>query len=81
VRAVVGCAVYLTLMALLAAGLTAVLRTGVATLSVLIPFLLIVSFVVGDMSGAVADVLPDRAGQAVLHAEGGGFLGRGAGSR
>lgn len=51
------------------------LRSGVATRSVLIPFLLIVSFVVGDMSGTVADVLPDRAGQAVLHAEGGGFLG------
>lgn len=75
VRGVVGCAVYLTLMALLAAGLTAVLRSGVATLSVLIPFLLIVSFVVGDMSGTVADVLPDRAGQAVLHADGGGLLG------
>ncbi|MCX5054843.1 MULTISPECIES: ABC transporter permease subunit [unclassified Streptomyces] len=74
-RAVVGCGVYLTLMALLAAGLTAVLRSGVATLSILIPFLLIVSFVIGDMSGSVADVLPDRAGQVALHETWTGTLG------
>ncbi|GHD31594.1 hypothetical protein GCM10010335_22410 [Streptomyces galbus] len=66
-RGVVGCGVYLTLMALLAAGLAAVLRSGVATLGFLVPFLLIVSFVIGDLSGTVADYLPDRAGQAVLH--------------
>ncbi|GAA3836679.1 ABC transporter permease [Streptomyces coacervatus] len=74
-RAVVGCGVYLTLMALLAAGLTAVLRSGVATLSMVIPFLLIVSFVIGDMSGSVADVLPDRAGQVVFHETWDGVLG------
>jgi ABC-2 type transport system permease protein len=66
-RGVIGCAVYLMLMALLAAGLTALLRSGVATLSILIPFRLIVSFVIGDMSNSLADVLPDRAGQVVLH--------------
>ncbi|MFI2435221.1 ABC transporter permease subunit [Streptomyces sp. NPDC018693] len=66
-RGAIGCGLYLTLMVLLAAALTTVLRSGVASLSVLIPFLLIVSFVVGDMSGTVADHLPDRAGQAVLH--------------
>ncbi|MFF9209790.1 MULTISPECIES: ABC transporter permease subunit [unclassified Streptomyces] len=74
-RAVVGCGVYLMLMALFAAGLTAVLRSGVATLSILVPFLLLVSFVVGDMSGGVADLLPDRAGQAVLHENPDGLLG------
>ncbi|MGW2719727.1 ABC transporter permease [Streptomyces sp. NPDC001492] len=74
-RGVVGCALYLTLMALLAAGLTAVLRSGVATLSILIPFLLMVSFVIGDMSGSVADVLPDRAGQVVFHGRWDGALG------
>ncbi|MFC8515300.1 ABC transporter permease [Streptomyces sp. NPDC057257] len=74
-RGAVGCALYLTLMALLAAGLTAVLRSGVATLSILIPFLLIVSFVIGDMSGSVADVLPDRAGQVALHRTWDGLLG------
>lgn len=67
VRAVVGCGVYLALMALFAAGLTALLRSGVATLSILVPFLLIVSFVIGGVSGNAADFLPDRAGQVVLH--------------
>ncbi|MGW1916994.1 ABC transporter permease subunit [Streptomyces sp. NPDC002076] len=75
VRGVVGCGIYLTLMALFAAGLSAVLRSGVATLSILVPFLLIVSFVIGDMSGGVADFLPDRAGQVVLHGNREGTLG------
>ncbi|MCP8712454.1 ABC transporter permease [Streptomyces sp. AC04842] len=75
VRGVGGGAVYLTLMALFAAGLATLLRSGVATLSVLIPFILIVSFVVGDALGAVADFMPDRAGQAVLRAEPDGTLG------
>ncbi|MEV6616283.1 ABC transporter permease [Streptomyces sp. NPDC051051] len=74
-RAAVGCGLYLTLMALLAAGLTAVVRSGVATLGILVPFLLIVSFVVGDMSGSVADLLPDRAGQIALHGTWDGALG------
>ncbi|MFH9864112.1 ABC transporter permease [Streptomyces sp. NPDC017202] len=74
-RAAVGCGLYLTLMALLAAGLTAVLRSGVATLGILVPFLLMVSFVVGDMSGSVADLLPDRAGQIALHGTWDGALG------
>ncbi|MET7452840.1 ABC transporter permease [Streptomyces sp. NPDC005574] len=74
-RGAVGCGLYLTLMALFAAGLTAVLRSGVATLGILIPFLLIVSFVVGDISSSVADFLPDRAGQVVLHETWDGALG------
>jgi ABC-2 type transport system permease protein len=78
-RGVVGCGVYLTLMALLAAGLTALLRSGVATLSILIPFLLTVSFVIGDLSGTVADVLPDRAGQVVFDETWEGPLGPWAG--
>ncbi|MGW0413000.1 ABC transporter permease subunit [Streptomyces collinus] len=74
-RGAVGCGLHLTLMALFGAGVAAVLRSGVATLSVLIPFLLIVSFVVGDMSSGVADLLPDRAGQVVLHSAWDGALG------
>ncbi|MDX3310017.1 ABC transporter permease subunit [Streptomyces sp. NPDC054884] len=74
-RGVLGCAVYLTLMALFAAGLTAVLRSGTAALALLLPSLLIVSFVIGDLSGTVADFLPDRAGQAVLHSATDGALG------
>ncbi|MFD8912144.1 ABC transporter permease [Streptomyces sp. NPDC059575] len=74
-RGAVGCALYLTLMALLAAGLAAVLRSGVTTLSLLIPFLLIVSFVIGDLSAGAADYLPDRAGQVALHSTWDGALG------
>ncbi|WP_217551788.1 ABC transporter permease [Streptomyces sp. GbtcB6] len=74
-RAAVGCGVYLTLMALLAAGLTAVLRSGTATLGILIPLLLTVSFVIGDVFGSVADVLPDRAGQVVFQETWDGPLG------
>jgi ABC-2 type transport system permease protein len=75
VRGVVGCGIYLALMALLAAGLATVLRSGVATLSILVPFLLIVSFVIGEASGGVADFLPDKAGQVVLHETADGTLG------
>ncbi|MEV5610065.1 ABC transporter permease [Streptomyces sp. NPDC052225] len=75
VRACVGGGVYLAFMALLAAGLTAVLRSAVAVLSILVPFLLIVSFVIGDMAGSAADYLPDRAGQQVLRQQVEGSLG------
>ncbi|WP_330292538.1 ABC transporter permease [Streptomyces sp. NBC_00576] len=74
-RGVVGCGIYLTLMALLAAGLTALLRSGVATLSILIPFVLIISFVVGDVAGGLTDFMPDRAGQVVLHETSDSLLG------
>ncbi|BFO19586.1 hypothetical protein SHKM778_59740 [Streptomyces sp. KM77-8] len=75
IRGVVGGGVYLTLMALLAAGVATVLRSGVATLSLLIPFILIVSFVIGDGAGPVADLMPDRAGQLVLYRHHDGILG------
>lgn len=78
-RAAFGGGVYLALMALLAAGLTALLRSAVAVLSLLIPFILIVSFVVGDVAGDVAQYLPDRAGQLVLHGHQQGSLGPWAG--
>ncbi|MGW7435588.1 ABC transporter permease subunit [Streptomyces sp. NPDC054849] len=74
-RAIVGSGLYLTLMALFAAGLCAVLRSGTAVLSLLIPFVLMVSFIVGEAAGGVAQYLPDRAGQVVLHAQTQGGLG------
>ncbi|MFH8976831.1 ABC transporter permease [Streptomyces sp. NPDC017890] len=79
VRGVVGCGIYFMLMALLAAGLTALFRSGVATLSVLIPFILIVSFVIGDAVGGATDFLPDKAGQVVLYETHDGTLGPWAG--
>ncbi|MFD5162558.1 ABC transporter permease [Streptomyces hawaiiensis] len=75
VRGVVGCGVYLMLMALLSAGIAALLRSGVATLSLLVPFILVVSFVIGDATGTVADFLPDKAGQLVLRETYDGTLG------
>ncbi|WP_055558184.1 ABC transporter permease subunit [Streptomyces sp. NBRC 110028] len=66
-RACVGAGIYLALMALFAAGLTFLLRSATAVLSLLIPFVLIVGFVVGDLAGSAAGYLPDRAGQQVLH--------------
>ncbi|MCX4776726.1 ABC transporter permease [Streptomyces sp. NBC_01264] len=65
-RAVFGCGAYLALMALLAAGLTAVLRSATAVLSLLIPFTLIVSFVFAAKAGGIAQYFPDRAGQMMM---------------
>ncbi|MFG2993769.1 ABC transporter permease [Streptomyces sp. NPDC048257] len=75
VRAVVGCGLYLTLMTLFAAGLTAVLRSGVAVLSILIPFVVMVSFIVGSAASGVGQFMPDRAGQAMIRSHQVGDLG------
>ncbi|CAM5321460.1 MULTISPECIES: ABC transporter permease [Streptomyces] len=76
-RAVIGCALYLALISLLAAGVAAVLRSVTGSLSVLVPLVLIISFVVGDVSqgGGAADFLPDRAGQRILLQHPSGALG------
>lgn len=67
-RAVAGCGLYLALITLFAAGLAALLRSAPAVMGILIPFLLMVSFVLGDVSegGGWVDFLPDRAGQQIL---------------
>ncbi|MEU3661173.1 ABC transporter permease [Streptomyces sp. NPDC032940] len=74
-RGVVGCGIYLTLMALFAAGLTALFRSGTATLSTVVPFILVVAFVIGDAAGGATDFLPDQAGQVALHQTHDGPLG------
>ncbi|MFD9357348.1 ABC transporter permease [Streptomyces sp. NPDC060031] len=74
-RAIFGSGVYLTLMALLAAGLTAVLRSATVVLSLLIPLVLMVSFVVGAAAEGAAEYLPDRAGQMAMRLESQGALG------
>ncbi|MFJ4688484.1 ABC transporter permease [Streptomyces sp. NPDC088789] len=79
VRAVVACGIYLTLMALLALGLAALLRSGIATLSILIPFILVVGFVIGDAADGATDYLPDRAGQIALRSASDSSLGPWAG--
>lgn len=68
-RAIFGCGLYLALMALLAAGLAAVLRSATAVLSLLIPFVLLVPFVLGSASEGAARFLPDRAGQTIMRME------------
>ncbi|MGW2638286.1 ABC transporter permease [Streptomyces sp. NPDC001348] len=75
VRGVVGCGIYLMLMSLFAAGLTVLLRSGVVTLSILSPLLLVVPFVLGFAAGGAADFMPDRAGQVVMHHSYDGTLG------
>ena len=55
-RAAVGSGIYLALMALFAAGLTALLRSGVAVLSVLIPLLLLVPFIFTDFASGVGEL-------------------------
>jgi ABC-type transport system involved in multi-copper enzyme maturation permease subunit len=75
VRAVVGGGIYLALMALLAAGLTLILRSGVAVLSVLIPFLLIFPFVFNDVGSGIITYLPDRAGQLIVQQDPQGEIG------
>ncbi|MBL1097366.1 ABC transporter permease [Streptomyces coffeae] len=74
-RACVGAGIYLALMALFAAGLTFLLRSATAVLSLLIPFILIMSFMIGDIAGGAADYLPDHAGQHVLHQDPEGAVG------
>ncbi|GAA1008913.1 ABC transporter permease [Streptomyces thermogriseus] len=66
-RACVGAGIHLALLALFAAGLTFLLRSAVLVLGLLVPFILIVSFVIGDAAGKAVEFLPDRAGQQVLY--------------
>ncbi|MFD9368590.1 ABC transporter permease [Streptomyces sp. NPDC060020] len=75
VRSVFGCGMYLTLMTLFAAGLTAVLRSAAVVLSLLIPFVLLVSFVIGAGAEGAAQFLPDRAGQMMMRMEAGDLVG------
>ncbi|CAM5555990.1 hypothetical protein SVIOM342S_08875 [Streptomyces violaceorubidus] len=52
-----------------------------ATLSTLVPVILVVSFVIGDAAGTAADFLPDRAGQIALYRTYDGTLGALDGAR
>ncbi|MEV6104565.1 ABC transporter permease [Streptomyces sp. NPDC051940] len=66
-RACVGTGLYTALIALFAAGLTALLRSGTATLSILIPCILILPFVLGVGGDDFTAYLPDRAGQMIFY--------------
>ncbi len=68
-RAVLGCGLYLGLIAVLASGVATVLRGPVAALDLLVPLLTFVQPVLGTGSPVfrVTRFLPDAAGQGVLH--------------
>ncbi|MER6914580.1 ABC transporter permease [Streptomyces sp. NPDC000594] len=66
-RACAGAGVYLALMSALATGLTFLLRSAALVLSLLVPAVLILPFVISDVAGSAVGYLPDRAGQQILH--------------
>ncbi|MER0244970.1 ABC transporter permease [Streptomyces sp. HSW2009] len=68
-RAALGCGLYLGLLTVLAAGVATAVRSQVAALGLLVPLLTLVQPVVGTTSAAyrLTRLLPDAAGQAVLH--------------
>ncbi|MER5783780.1 ABC transporter permease [Streptomyces mobaraensis] len=75
-RAAVGCGLHLALLALLAAGTAAVLRSPVGTLGLLVPLVCLLSPVLGpDALGGAGQFLPDRAGQQMMSTDPEGVLG------
>jgi hypothetical protein len=71
-QSTIGATLYLTLMCLLAAGITAVLRSAAITLAVLMPLLFLGSQGLGNLPGIkeVAQYLPDQAGWVIMHLTG-----------
>jgi ABC-2 type transport system permease protein len=67
-RALIGAALYMTLMVLFAYGIAAVVRSPMVSLAVLIPFFFIVSGILSAIPGVkkVAKYLPDQAGQKIM---------------
>ncbi|AYF73807.1 ABC transporter permease [Nocardia yunnanensis] len=76
-RAILGCGLYAALMALFAAGLAALFRSGALAMGLLVPLVLLLSFTLGDVGGGAtsAEFLPDRAGRQVLLSHPAGALG------
>jgi ABC-type transport system involved in multi-copper enzyme maturation permease subunit len=68
--AVLGCAIYLTLMALFSLGVATMLRSRTLALGILVPFFFMVSSILQVIPGvrSVAKYLPDKAGQLILAA-------------
>ncbi|MET9498574.1 ABC transporter permease [Streptomyces sp. NPDC006552] len=67
-RAVLGAAVYMTLMAMFAMGVAAILRSPMLSLGILMPFLFLVSPILGNVSATkkVAQYFPDQAGLKIM---------------
>ncbi|GAA2318155.1 ABC transporter permease subunit [Streptomyces kunmingensis] len=67
-RAVIGAAVYMTLMAVFAMGVASILRSPMLSLGILMPFLFLVSPILGNVSATkkVAQYFPDQAGAKIM---------------
>ncbi|MFJ9039621.1 ABC transporter permease subunit [Streptomyces sp. NPDC102406] len=67
-RAVIGAALYMTLMAMFAMGVAAILRSPMLSLGILMPFLFLVSPILGNVSATkkVAQYFPDQAGSKIM---------------
>ncbi|MFD8979949.1 ABC transporter permease subunit [Streptomyces sp. NPDC059564] len=67
-RAVVGAGVYMALLALFSMGVAAMLRSSVASISILIPFFLIVSNLLSGFEATrkYGQYLPDKAGSTIM---------------
>ncbi|MGV9312125.1 ABC transporter permease [Streptomyces sp. NPDC003691] len=75
-RAIVGGGLYLALITVFAAALTFLLRSGPLTMGILIPFLIMVSFILGGPGETgFLEFLPDHAGQQMLLQDPSGTLG------
>ncbi|MFB6435466.1 ABC transporter permease [Streptomyces sp. NPDC056411] len=76
-RSAVGCGVYCGLLGVFSAGVAALLRSPVGTLSLLVPLFLTLGPLFGSLEAtkSVGQFLPDRAGQQILHLVPVGALG------
>ncbi|MYW67649.1 ABC transporter permease subunit [Streptomyces sp. SID8379] len=67
-RAVLGAAVYMTLMAMFSMGIASMLRSPMLALGILMPFFFLVSPILGSVSATkkVAQYFPDQAGSRIM---------------
>ncbi|QKW09209.1 ABC transporter permease subunit [Streptomyces sp. NA04227] len=67
-RAVIGAALYMTLIALFSMGVASMLRSPMLSLGILMPFFFLVSNILGNVSATkkVGQYLPDQAGSRIM---------------
>ncbi|MBL0779328.1 MULTISPECIES: ABC transporter permease [Streptomyces] len=67
-RAVIGAALYMTLMAVFSMGVAAMLRSPMLSLGILVPFFFLVSSILGAVSATekIGRFLPDQAGSKIM---------------
>ncbi|OON72007.1 ABC transporter permease subunit [Streptomyces tsukubensis] len=66
-RAVIGAALYMTLIAMFSMGIAAILRSPMLSLGILMPFFFLISNILGNVSATkkVGQYLPDQAGSKI----------------